>query len=339
VDDESHVVAAAQLAARLNLPVVATHPVQFATADEYEAHEARVCIAEGEILANPRRVRKFTREQYFKSSAQMQSLFADVPSAIANTVEIAQRCNLTLVLGKPQLPDFPTPQAPPADPLSGATIGSIAGVVEPYYLGVFLLGAYQEILGDLHNLLGDTHAVHLSWDAEEGWDIDEVAVLYRNQGGWTPMADHYLGVPPPAPDLSGYVPGTNGLFFAPQGGLRASAHDLVRLLSVLDGGGALLSAAAAAGIAQEVWAFTGANGNDYYGLFRSWGSGVHRANTGATDAILPGAGSPTVMPLAGRDDAVAVHAVCQEAVFWETLERLKAAGASAILVLPIEKMM
>ena len=70
-------------------------------------------------------------------------------------------------------------------------------------------------------------------------DIDEVAVLYRNQGGWTPMADHYLGVPPPAPDLSGYVPGTNGLFFAPQGGLRASAHDLVRLLAVLDGGGGL----------------------------------------------------------------------------------------------------
>ena len=56
-------------------------------------------------------------------------------------------------------------------------------------------------------------------------------------------------------------------------------------------------------------------------------------------AILPGAGSPTVMPLMGRDDAVAVHAVCQEAVFWETLEKLKAAGASAILVLPIEKMM
>lgn len=56
-------------------------------------------------------------------------------------------------------------------------------------------------------------------------------------------------------------------------------------------------------------------------------------------AILPGAGAPTVMPLMGRDDAVAVHAVCQEAVFWETLEKLKAAGASAILVLPIEKMM
>ncbi|MDI3380163.1 DNA polymerase III subunit alpha [Xenophilus aerolatus] len=108
-DDEPHVVAAVQLAARLNLPVVATHPVQFLQPDEFEAHEARVCISEGEILGNQRRVRKFTREQYFKSAAEMEQLFADVPSAIANTVEIAKRCNLTLVLGKPQLPNFPTP--------------------------------------------------------------------------------------------------------------------------------------------------------------------------------------------------------------------------------------
>ncbi|MBT9507132.1 DNA polymerase III subunit alpha [Rhodoferax sp.] len=109
VDDDAHVAAAVQLAARAGLPVVATHPVQFTLPDDFEAHEARVCIAEGEILGNQRRVRKFTREQYFKSAAQMQALFADVPSAVANTVEIAKRCNLTLVLGKPQLPDFPTP--------------------------------------------------------------------------------------------------------------------------------------------------------------------------------------------------------------------------------------
>lgn len=64
-----------------------------------------------------------------------------------------------------------------------------------------------------------------------------------------------------------------------------------------------------------------------------------RAALEEISAILPGAGAPTVTPLAGRDDAVAVHAVCQESVFWETLEQLKAAGASAILVLPIEKMM
>jgi DNA polymerase-3 subunit alpha len=108
-EDEPHVAAAVQLAATMKLPVVATHPVQFATEDDYEAHEARVCIAEGEILGNPRRVRKFTREQYFKNSAQMAALFADVPSAVANTLEIAKRCNLTLVLGKPQLPNFPIP--------------------------------------------------------------------------------------------------------------------------------------------------------------------------------------------------------------------------------------
>ena len=108
-DDERHVTAAVQLAARLKLPVVATHPVQFLTYDDYEAHEARVCISEGEILGNARRVRKFTREQYFKSAEQMNVLFADVPSALANTLEIAKRCNLTLELGKPMLPDYPTP--------------------------------------------------------------------------------------------------------------------------------------------------------------------------------------------------------------------------------------
>ena len=114
-EDETHVAAAVQLAARLNLPVVATHPVQFTKEDDYEAHEARVCISEGEILGNPRRVRKFTREQYFKSSAQMTELFADLPSAVANTLEIARRCNLVLELGKPRLPNFPTPNGMPID--------------------------------------------------------------------------------------------------------------------------------------------------------------------------------------------------------------------------------
>ncbi len=108
-DDESQVVATVKLAGRLNLPVVATHPVQFFTPDDYESHEARVCISEGEILGNAKRVRKFTREQYFKTAEQMEALFADIPSAIANTLEIARRCSLTLVLGEPQLPNFPVP--------------------------------------------------------------------------------------------------------------------------------------------------------------------------------------------------------------------------------------
>ncbi|MEO8525817.1 MAG: DNA polymerase III subunit alpha [Caldimonas sp.] len=107
---ESHLRAAVELAASLRLPVVATHGVQFLGPDDHEAHDARVCVAEGEMLANPKRVRRFSREQYFKSQAQMEALFADLPSALANTVEIAKRCNLELVLGKPQLPDFATPR-------------------------------------------------------------------------------------------------------------------------------------------------------------------------------------------------------------------------------------
>jgi DNA polymerase-3 subunit alpha len=107
--NELHLRGAVELAARLALPVVATHTIQFLGVDDHEAHEARVCVADGEMLANPRRVKRFSREQYFKSQAQMEQLFADLPSALANTVEIAKRCNLSLVLGKPQLPDFETP--------------------------------------------------------------------------------------------------------------------------------------------------------------------------------------------------------------------------------------
>ena len=107
--NEAHVRAAVPLAAALGLPVVATHPIEFLAPDDFEAHEARVCVADGETLANPKRVKRFSREQYFKTQAQMEALFADVPSALANSLAIAQRCNLTLAMGKNYLPDFPTP--------------------------------------------------------------------------------------------------------------------------------------------------------------------------------------------------------------------------------------
>ena len=108
--DEAHLHAAVHLANELKLPVVATHSIQFMKKTDYNAHEARVCIAEGEILANPKRVRKFTADQYFKTQAEMQELFGDLPAAITHTVEIAKRCNLSLTLGKPRLPDFPIPK-------------------------------------------------------------------------------------------------------------------------------------------------------------------------------------------------------------------------------------
>jgi len=99
------------LAIRQRLPVVATHPIQFLAADDFRAHEARYCIAEGFTLADPRRPRPFTREQYFKTRAEMEQLFADVPAALDNAGEIARRCNLVLELGKAQLPRYPTPPA------------------------------------------------------------------------------------------------------------------------------------------------------------------------------------------------------------------------------------
>ncbi|HYD95661.1 MAG TPA: DNA polymerase III subunit alpha [Noviherbaspirillum sp.] len=106
---ENHVRQAVAIAAKLKLPVVATHPIQFLTREEFIAHEARTCIAEGEILANPRRVKRFNDNQCFRTQAEMAEAFADMPAALQNSVEIAKRCNLQLELGKPKLPLFPTP--------------------------------------------------------------------------------------------------------------------------------------------------------------------------------------------------------------------------------------
>jgi DNA polymerase III subunit alpha len=103
------------LAARTQLPVVATHAVQFAELDDYDAHEARVCIAAGEMLADTRRVRRFSPDQYFKSSEEMAELFSDVPIAISNAIALASACNLQLTLGKPRLPDFATPDNIPIE--------------------------------------------------------------------------------------------------------------------------------------------------------------------------------------------------------------------------------
>ena len=106
---ELYVQRAIGLAADLELPPVATHPIQFVKPDDFRAHEARVCISEGYILSDQRRPKHFSREQYFKSQAEMAQLFEDIPEALRNAVEIAKRCNLKLTLGKSQLPRFPTP--------------------------------------------------------------------------------------------------------------------------------------------------------------------------------------------------------------------------------------
>jgi DNA polymerase-3 subunit alpha len=99
----------ADLAGELGLPLVATHPVQFMERDDFRAHEARVCIAEGYVLGDTRRPKTYTEEQYFKTQAEMLALFGDLPEALDNSLEIARRCNIEMTLGKNFLPDFPIP--------------------------------------------------------------------------------------------------------------------------------------------------------------------------------------------------------------------------------------
>ena len=106
---ETLIEATADLAEELGLPLVATHPIQFMERDDFKAHEARVCIAEGYMLGDRRRPRLYTEEQYFKSVDEMVELFSDLPEALENSVEIAKRCSLSITLGKNYLPDFPTP--------------------------------------------------------------------------------------------------------------------------------------------------------------------------------------------------------------------------------------
>jgi len=92
-----------------NTPVVATNDVHFLSKDDFGAHEARVCITQGRVLDDPRRPKEYTSQQFLRSSEEMLELFADIPSAIENTLEIAKRCNLEVTLGEPSLPDFPVP--------------------------------------------------------------------------------------------------------------------------------------------------------------------------------------------------------------------------------------
>ena len=108
--EQAYIEAAVNLAIRENLPVVATNDVCFTHASDFDAHEARVCIHDGYTLNDPRRPHKYNKEQYLKSPAEMAELFADLPEALQNTVEIARRCNVTLNLGHPVLPDFPIPE-------------------------------------------------------------------------------------------------------------------------------------------------------------------------------------------------------------------------------------
>ncbi len=118
--EEECVQASLQLAVAENIAVVASNDVRFISRDDFNSHEARVCIQQGRGLSDPDRPRNHSENQYLRSSAKMTELFADVPSALENTVEIARRCNLDLKLGHSVLPAFPVPKGQTESDFLGA---------------------------------------------------------------------------------------------------------------------------------------------------------------------------------------------------------------------------
>lgn len=107
--EENYIRSALELAVECAVPVVATNNVRFVRREDFQAHEARVCIHEGMLLEDPKRPKRYTEAQYLKSPQEMAELFRDVPEALLNTVEIARRCSLELKLGKSVLPEYPVP--------------------------------------------------------------------------------------------------------------------------------------------------------------------------------------------------------------------------------------
>ncbi len=109
IQEELYIQQALKLAHAMQLPIVATNNVMFLDQNEFDAHEARVCIHAGQLLADPKRVSAYTSQQYLRTPSQMQQLFADLPASLENTVEIAKRCNVSLKLFDVHLPHFPVP--------------------------------------------------------------------------------------------------------------------------------------------------------------------------------------------------------------------------------------
>ena len=93
-----------------DVPIIAHNDVRFLTEDDFEAHEARVCIANSQVLADPNRPRDYSSEQYLKTQNEMTALFSDMPEVINNTLDLAKRCNVIIPMGHHDLPEFPIPE-------------------------------------------------------------------------------------------------------------------------------------------------------------------------------------------------------------------------------------
>jgi DNA polymerase-3 subunit alpha len=108
-NEDVYAEAVMELAQERGVAALATNDVRFLTRAEFEAHEARVCIHDGALLADPSRARRYSEEQYLKSPAEMAELFNDAPELLDNAVAVAKRCSLEIRLGSSMLPAYPVP--------------------------------------------------------------------------------------------------------------------------------------------------------------------------------------------------------------------------------------
>ena len=170
---------------------------------------------------------------------------------------------------------------------SNANFGLLATVLEAAAQTRFdTLAQYY-----LFNPMGWTGGFHPGYIQE----IDDLAVLYRKPGGnWTPQADHFHGVAPSVPVLTGYQPGTNGLYFSPQGGARMTGLELAQVMKLHFQNGVwrdstFIESDLMSEMIQPQWSYNGNNGNNYFGLFRSWGLGTHISTAlSGEDEVFPG---------------------------------------------------
>lgn len=160
-------------------------------------------------------------------------------------------------------------------------------------LGTIIEGVSGERFDDYcKNHLFEPMGLNASYNVSDLENIDDLAAIYRKiQGVWEAQVDDFSGVNPGPGNSLGYQIGSNGLRFAPQGGLRISANDLAKIMQLflnngMSNGEQIISANGIASMMNNEWLFNGSNGNNYFGLFQSWGLGVHRSNTATSDLIF-----------------------------------------------------
>ena len=216
-----------------------------------------------------------------QSSLQDGSGYTNFLTATFNTTPIPNISELLVPGGAFYTPNMWRTEDPGSYfSYSNINFGLIGTLIEKHSGERFDVFMKNEILSPL--------GITGSYNIQDLPDIDNLAVIYRHNGGsWEAQIDNYEGVMPPPPDLTDYIPGMNGVYFAPQGGLRISATETGRLLDLLSSNetNPIIETSTLNEMKSIQWDYNGSNGDNYFGLFNRWGLGVHHANVNPGDHI------------------------------------------------------